>query len=416
MSDNVEIIPKNLNLQGTISLSGSKSISNRVLIIKALCHEDFHIENLSNSNDTTTLQNLLASDELKLNTGHAGTTFRFLTAYLSVTNRETILSGSERMHQRPIGELVTALRSIGAKIDYMEKEGFPPLHIYPSDIINDEVELTADISSQFITALLLIAPSLPNGLKVKLTSEPVSRPYIEMTLRIMEFFGIRYDWDGRLIDIPAQKYVAKDFFVESDWSSASYLYAAAAISNNSEITINGLTDQKIQGDSEIANIMTHFGVETKFSNRKITISKSETARTPTFIEYDFISQPDIAQTVCVVAAAKGTSLLMSGLQTLKIKETDRVAALKVELAKFGVSLMALPPRFSAKTEIEYYMQEGKISTDDKIEIDTYNDHRMAMAFAPLGMLLPLIIRDKNVVNKSYPNFWSDLSDIGFSIS
>lgn len=400
-------------ITGQINLSGSKSISNRVLIIQALCESKFEIENLSSSQDTETMRRLLASKDLEQNAGHAGTTYRFLTAYYALTGREVYLSGSERMHQRPIAPLVDALRSLGADIRYGDQEGYPPLQIKKANIKGDKVKLAADVSSQFISALLLVAPSLPNGLQIELESEPISRPYIEMTLSIMTYFGIEYNWSELTINIEPQKYKAKDYYVESDWSSASYLYAIAAIAESANLEISGLTNQKLQGDSAIVNIMKSFGVHTQFKEKAIIIHK-EQVMTP-FFEYDFISQPDIAQTISVVAAAKGTSLLMSGLQTLKIKETDRIAALKAELSKFSTSLMKMPTKFAAKTGIEYYMQEGKATTDIVPSIHTYDDHRMAMAFTPLALLYPIEIQNPEVVKKSYPSFWEDMIKLGFEV-
>lgn len=414
MSKNLKISHPTKIAKGTINLTGSKSISNRALIIQTLCKESFEIENLSNSLDTQTLIKLLASDDLELDAGHAGTTYRFITAYCAVTGRESILSGSDRMHKRPVGELVEALNSLGADIDYTGEEGYPPLHIKQGDITGSSVQLKADISSQFITALLLVAPILPQGLAITLESEPVSRPYIEMTLRMMEHFGIKYTWEGLKMTIAPQEYIAKDYFVESDWSSASYLYAVAAIADEADITINGLTDQELQGDSVISKMMTSFGIKTTHTNRSIHITKVNNDLIP-FYEYDFVSQPDIAQTVSIIGAAKGTSMLMSGLQTLAIKETDRTKALKKELKKFEVSFIKMPPKFSEKTNVQYFMQEGKAAQSTEVEIETYDDHRMAMAFAPLSILFPMIIKDKEVVCKSYPTYWDDLAQLGFTI-
>ena len=414
MSSTIKISHPSKIAKGTVNLTGSKSISNRALIIQALCQDDFQIENLSNSADTQTLIKLLASNDKELNAGHAGTTYRFMTAYSAVTGRNTLLSGSERMHSRPIGELVEALKSLGADIEYSGKEGFPPLLISPMDITGSTVNLQANISSQFITALLLIAPTLTNGLEITLESEPVSRPYIEMTLRMMEYFGVSHTWEGLVIKIVTQKYIAKDYFVESDWSSASYLYAIAALSNESDITIKGLTNQALQGDSAISNMMTSFGVESTFSDRSVRITKINNDPVP-FYEYDFISQPDIAQTMSIIGAGKGTSMLFSGLQTLAIKETDRTKALKNELKKYDVSFVKMPTRFAQKSEVQYYTQEGTAIPNEEAEIETYDDHRMAMAFAPLSLMMPLRIKDKEVVRKSYPNYWKDLEQLGFIV-
>lgn len=414
MSTTVKISHPSQKVEGTIKLTGSKSISNRVLIIQALCKEKFEIENLSNSADTQTLVKLLASNDIELNAGHAGTTYRFMTAFCAVTGRTSLLSGSKRMHQRPIGELVEALKSLGAEIIYKGEEGYPPLEIKKGTISGDTVRLKANISSQYITALLLVSPTLPNGLKIILESEPVSRPYIEMTLRIMQHFGIVYEWEELTIKIKPQKYIAKNYFVESDWSSASYLYSIACIAKEADIKIHGLTNQKLQGDSAISEIMTSFGITTNFEEKSITLIKKDNASIP-FYEYDFISQPDIAQTISVIGAAKGTTLLMSGLQTLAIKETDRTKALKNELKKFDVSFVKMPSKFTQKTEIQYFMQEGQAKSDKLVEIETYDDHRMAMAFAPLSLIFPLLVKDKEVVQKSYPTYWEDLTQLGFVV-
>lgn len=414
MSTNIKISHPTKVAKGTIHLTGSKSISNRALIIQALCKEKFEIENLSNSVDTQTLVKLLASEDKNLNAGHAGTTYRFMTAYCAVTGRDTLLSGSERMHQRPIGELVDALNALGAKITYKGERGYPPLEIEEGSINKNTVTLKADISSQYITALLLVAPTLPKGLKITLESEPVSRPYIEMTLRMMEYFGVKHHWEDLTIIIEPQNYIAKDYFVESDWSSASYLYAIAAIADEADITIHGLTDQALQGDSAISKMMTAFGIATDYNDRSLRITKAHNDAIP-FYEYDFISQPDIAQTISVIGAAKGSSLLMSGLQTLAIKETDRTKALKTELKKFEVSYVKMPLKFSQKTAVQYFMQEGKAKNNREAEIETYDDHRMAMAFAPLSILFPITIKDKEVVQKSYPTYWEDLTQLGFKI-
>lgn len=414
MSTTVKIFHPTKIANGTINLTGSKSISNRALIIQALCKTNFKIENLSNSADTQTLVKLLASDEKELNAGHAGTTYRFMTAYCAVTGRNTLLSGSERMHSRPIGELVDALKSIGADIEYADKVGFPPLLINAKNITGTCVTLKANISSQFITALLLVAPTLANGLEITLESEPVSRPYIEMTLRMMEFFGVIHSWEGLTIKIKPQEYIAKDYFVESDWSSASYLYAIAALANESDITINGLTDQALQGDSAISKMMVSFGIKSTFSDRSVRITKTNNSPVP-FFEYNYISQPDIAQTMSVLGAGKGTSMLFSGLQTLAIKETDRTKALKNELRKYGVSFVKMPLRFAQKSEVQYYTQDGIATSNENAIIETYDDHRMAMAFAPLSLVLPLKIKDKEVVKKSYPTYWQDLEQLGFEV-
>jgi 3-phosphoshikimate 1-carboxyvinyltransferase len=401
---------------GRVELSGSKSISNRVLIIQALCEDNFAIQNLSDSDDTKTLVKLLASDEYELDAHHAGTTFRFLTSYLSTRDGKNLLTGSERMQERPIGVLSDALISMGADIEYAKNQGFPPLIINsPKRKLNSKISLSAGISSQYISSLLLIAPTLPEGLEINLIGDIVSRPYLEMTLRIMKFFGVSHTWDGQSIKVAPQKYVAKDFFVEADWSAASYYYIIAALAEETDITLVGLQEVSLQGDSSIAEISKSFGLHTEYNKNTVRITKSGNSP-ESFFEYDFINCPDIAQSVSTMAAGTGVSGLFSGLQTLKIKETDRIKALQNELGKIHIYLSKLPPKFSKKTGVEYYMQEGNIDGDEMAPtFATYNDHRMAMAFGPLAQLFPIEIEDYLVVTKSYPRYWEDLKTLGFVV-
>lgn len=412
----IRITKNNKNTIGSIILSGSKSISNRVLIIKALCDDPFEITNLSDSDDTKTLQRLLNSDSYELDAHHAGTTFRFLTSYLGVRDGENILTGSDRMQERPIKALSEALIQMGADITYLKNNGYPPLKIgSPLKELESSIKLPADISSQYISALLLVAPTLPQGLKINLIGEIVSLPYLEMTLRIMEYFGVEHSWENQSIIVPHQKYQARDFYVEADWSAASYYYIIAALSDKVDITLRGLNKESLQGDSAIAKIGTSFGVKTEFRNKEIRLTKSK-EKAIDYFEYDFIKCPDIAQSVSTMAAGLGISGLFSGLQTLRIKETDRIAALQTELAKVQVYLSKLPEKFSKNSGIEYFMQEGSITESDLPPIfATYKDHRMAMAFGPLSILLPIEIEEHMVVSKSYPNYWSDLEKLGFQI-
>ncbi len=408
----------NKNLNGVITLSGSKSISNRVLLIRALCEESFQVTNLSDSDDTVTLERLLNSKSSTLDAHHAGTTFRFLTAFLATKPGSQILTGSERMKQRPIKALVDALNLLGADIEYLESEGYPPIKINtPKHDFNEEITLPANISSQYITALLLIAPTLPKGIMVTLEGKIVSRPYIEMTIKMMEYFGISVDWEMNQIIIKHQKYNAKDYYVEADWSAASYYYILAGLSETANITLNGVHANSLQGDSAIAEIGTKFGIETIYEKHQIRLIKEKSLKPIAHFEYDFIEQPDIAQSISVLSAGLGVNTLYSGLQTLKIKETDRILALQQELAKIGVHLNKMPSKFSKKSNIEYYLQEGKatINNQNSPSFDTYNDHRMAMAFAPLAILFPIIINEPMVVSKSYPKYWEDLKKLGFSI-
>lgn len=401
---------------GKIKLSGSKSISNRVLIIQALCEGSFEITNLSDSDDTKTLQTLLTSDSQELDAHHAGTTFRFLTSYLATREGENILTGSERMQERPIKALSDALIKMGADISYVNNEGYPPLKIgSPTRALDSKVSLSADISSQYISSLLLVAPTLPNGLEITMIGDLVSRPYLEMSLKIMEHFGVSHTWEGQTISIAPQKYEAKDFFVEADWSAASYFYIIAAFAQEADITLTGLQKDSLQGDSAIAEIGNSFGLQTEYIDNSIRVTKSGNPLEE-FFEYDFINCPDIAQSVSAMAAGTGVSALMTGLQTLKIKETDRIAALQAELAKVHIWLSKLPAKFSKKSVLDYYMQEGNIEGDEMAPtFATYKDHRMAMAFGPLAMLFPIEVEDHMVVTKSYPAFWEDLGTLGYEL-
>lgn len=410
------ITKKNKSAIGRIQLSGSKSISNRVLIIQALCEDTFEIDNLSDSDDTKTLQALLASDEYELDAHHAGTTFRFLTSYLATKEGENILTGSSRMQERPIGALSEALIKLGADISYVNNEGYPPLKIgSPKRTIDSKISLPANVSSQYISSLLLVAPTLPNGLEIELIGDIVSRPYLEMTLRIMEYFGVNHTWEGQNIKVSPQKYVGKDFYVEADWSAASYYYIIGALAEKTDITLVGLQKESLQGDSAIVEISKSFGLTSEYGDNTVRITKSG-AQLESFFEYDFISCPDIAQSVSTMSAGVGVSTLFSGLQTLKIKETDRIHALKVELAKVHVYLSKLPAKFSKNTEVEYYMQEGNIDGDERAPtFATYKDHRMAMAFGPLAQLFPIEIEEHMVVTKSYPKYWEDLKTLGFEV-
>ena len=401
---------------GKIKLSGSKSISNRVLIIQALCEKSFKITNLSDSDDTKTLQALLASDSQELNAHHAGTTFRFLTSYLATRKGKNTLTGSERMQERPIKALSDALIKMGADITYVKNEGYPPLKIgSPTRILDSKISLSAEISSQYISSLLLVAPTLPNGLEINMIGDLVSRPYLEMTLKIMEHFGVSHTWEGQTISIAPQKYQANDFFVEADWSAASYYYIIAAFAKEADITLSGLQKDSLQGDSAIAAIGNSFGLQTEYIDNSIRITKSGSPLEE-FFEYDFINCPDIAQSVSTMAAGAGVSALMTGLQTLRIKETDRIAALQAELAKVHVWLSKLPAKFSKNSNVEYYMQEGNIDGDEMAPtFATYKDHRMAMAFGPLAMLFPIEVEEHMVVTKSYPAFWEDLGSLGYEL-
>lgn len=416
MSYSLQVEAGTRSLQGTIKLTGSKSIANRVLLIRALTEGDFHIANMSESDDSVTMNKLLCSGDYELDAHHAGTTFRFLTAYLASRPGENVLTGSARMKQRPIGPLVDALRSLGADISYLENEGYPPLRIgSPDGNLKKEVSVRGDISSQYLSALLMIGPTLPEGLVLHITGDLVSRPYLEMTLQTMSFFGVQHEWEGQTITVPHQTYQARDYFVEADWSAASYYYSLAAMAEEADLVLEGLKEDSLQGDAAIAKIGESFGIHTTYLENKVRLVKSKEASAPAFFEYNFIKQPDIAQTVFAMCAATGTQGLFTGLQTLYIKETDRLAAFKTELQKVHVFLSKVPDRFKKNTVGEYYMLEGKADLSVIPVFDTYHDHRMAMALAPLALLGPIRVNEADVVSKSYPAFWEDLEQLGFVI-
>lgn len=400
------------NINAEIILNGSKSISNRVLIINALCNNQIQIDNLSNADDTIFLQHILQSKETVLDAGAGGTTFRFLTAYLATQEgREVILTGSERMQQRPIKILVDALQQLGADISYENNTGFPPLLIKGKKLKGGKVSLPADTSSQFITALLLIAPTLQDGLELELIGTIVSIPYIKMTLKMMEYFGVSSSFIGNIIKVKNNSYQPRPFFVEGDWSAASYFYSLAILANNATITLNGLTNQQIQGDSIIATIANDFGVETLFQDNKIVLLKKAK---PAFEKwsFNFIECPDLAQTVIAFGAALQIKMNCQGLQTLRIKETDRIAALDNELQRLSLASLIEIDENNWKL---FPLNKEKNTTTNNI-IQTYDDHRMAMAFAPLALVLNEInINEPNVVTKSYPIFWKDLEKCGLQI-
>ena len=417
-----KIAKPNRRIVGEITLDGSKSISNRILIINALCKENFKIDRISTSKDTQTLTKLLSQKDSNVyDAGAAGTTFRFMTAYLALQEGTQILTGSERMKQRPIGKLVNALHALGCDIEYVENEGYPPLKINaPNPLTTNELSISADTSSQYITALLMIAPTLPNGLRLTLEGNIVSLPYIQMTLSLMQYFGVEHAWSGNTIIVENQDYVAKDIVVEADWSAASYYYALAAFADELDLKLNGLFKNSLQGDSVAVEMGFHFGVDTTYIDATenteggLHLKKSGEPMTEMF-EWDFLKCPDIAQTFAVICAGTGVQGLFTGLETLFIKETDRVAALKNELAKVGVSFVKLPTKFSQKSHKQYFMVEGKAQWDKIPLFPTYEDHRMAMAFAPLAMINTIKIEDPSVVEKSYPEFWEDLKKLGFEI-
>jgi len=393
------------NLEAQIALPSSKSESNRALIINALSGNQLQLSNLSQARDTQTMIRLLNSPDLVLDVLDAGTTMRFLTAFCVATQRKSILTGTERMCERPIGILVDALRSLGANISYQKKDGFPPIQIEGFEPTTKYLAIRGDISSQYISALLMIAPLLPEGLDLELSGQVASKPYIQMTLDLMTNFGISYEWHENFIRINAQKYQAASYAVESDWSGASYWYSMVALSEKANIKLLGLKEKSLQGDKKIVDIMQFFGVDTVFETDGIRLVK-QPARVPDYL--DFTQCPDLAQTIAVLAAAKSIPLKMTGLQSLRIKETDRISALVNELAKCQVYTEVIG-------DSELWILPSHIQVPKKI-ISTYDDHRMAMAFAPLALLFKIGIENPKVVAKSYPSFWEDLQKVGFEIA
>lgn len=399
---NLQLYKSQLFTQNKIEITGSKSETNRLLLLQALF--PLEIQNASDSDDTQMMRNGLKISRGEVNISHAGTAMRFLTAYFSVTEgKNVILTGSDRMKERPIGILVSALQSLGADIQYLEKEGYPPLKINGKKILKSEVTIKADVSSQYISALLLIGAKLDNGLIINLLGECTSFPYLKMTLSLLEQIGVSVSFSERRIEVKSAKNIQYQIVkVESDWSSASYFYSFVALSNiGTSVELSTYKKNSLQGDSILSELYQNFGVTTTFSDNKIFIKK-ENHGTLSHFEYDFSSCPDIAQTLTVTCFGLGVSCDFSGLHTLKIKETDRLSALKNELTKLGAWVEVTDNRLEMKC----------LQMIENISIETYNDHRMAMAFAPLCVRIPLIINDFEVVSKSYPSFWEDCVKIG----
>ena len=388
-----------------IKLSGSKSESNRLLILRQW-YPNLSLENLSDSDDTIHLQEALSSTKKVIDIGHAGTAMRFLTAYYAgLEGKEVTLTGSERMQNRPIKILVDALMSLGAQIEYINEEGYPPLKIIGKNITKNYVSINGNVSSQYISALILIAPSLKNGLEIELLEEITSRPYLEMTLSLLRQLGITNSWEGSNIKIkPIKNIRDHTIVIESDWSSASYFYSLVALSKvGTSISLSSYIKESLQGDSCIVEIYKHFGVETKFQNNSITLTKTDVILSQSeesqMLNFDLNKAPDIAQTIAVTCFGLGLACSLTGLHTLKIKETDRLIALQNELQKLGAQIEVTNNSLHLK------------SSDNFIEnrtIKTYDDHRMAMAFAPLALKVPMTIENADVVTKSYVNFWKDL--------
>ncbi|UII80725.1 3-phosphoshikimate 1-carboxyvinyltransferase [Flagellimonas sp. CMM7] len=391
----------------SIKITGSKSETNRSLLLQAL-FPNIAIENLSNSDDGEVMQKGLKKSTGEVDIHHAGTAMRFLTAYFaSQQGKEVILTGSKRMKERPIKVLVEALTDLGAEIKYVNNEGYPPIKITGKKLSTSKVSLPANISSQYISALLLIAPSLENGLELELVGKITSVPYIKMTLALLEQIGVITQFEGNLIRIkPKNEVKDTTLIVESDWSSASYFYSIVALSNvGTKIQLSSYKKNSLQGDSVLSDIYKDFGVETSFSENQITITKATNSK-PATVTYDLSNAPDIAQTISVTCLGLNIGCHLSGLHTLPIKETDRLAAMKTELEKLGAQV---------DIDAESLTLHASEQMKSGVSIDTYNDHRMAMAFGPLALKTSLIINDAGVVSKSYPDFWKDLGTLGFDI-
>lgn len=371
-----------------IDLPSSKSISNRLLIIQALCKEKFELQNISDSDDTKCLQRALLSKENTIDVGHAGTSFRFLTSYLSIQNGdEYILTGSDRMKERPIKELVDSLKELDAEIEYIEEENFPPLKIKGVKLKGKRIKIDGSVSSQFISSILLVSPTIKGGLEIEIKGDLVSKPFVLMTLKLMSEFGVNWDWTENKIKIVEQNYLSEKYKVESDWSAATFWFQIASLSDNCNIKLNGLAENSIQGDKKVRNFFKNLGVESEFVNNQLILTKIPERTFPEKV--DLIETPDVYPSLKCTLFVKRISTEISGIQTLKDKETNRISAVENEMKK---------------------LHQSKI-------IETYNDHRMAMSFAPLCLKYgKLQINNAEVVSKSYPNFWEDLKKGGFKIS
>ena len=403
-----QISRKGKDLRGKINISGSKSESNRLLILRAYTSY-FNILNISDSDDTKTVMDALESNNEEINIGHAGTAMRFLTSYYSsISNSKKILTGSSRMKNRPISLLVEALNELGCDIEYIDKIGYPPIKINGKLISNNTVSLPANISSQYISSLMMLGVSLENGLNIKLSTKITSLPYILMTKRIIERIGGSVQINSNYVNIQQLKSkTITDQNVESDWSSASYFFSLAALSNYSDITLSTFFKESIQGDSKLVEIYKKLGVKTVFEENKIHLKKKK-IKLPDKISINLKDNPDLAQTIVITCLGLGVDCNLTGLHTLKIKETDRLLALKKEIEKFDVDLVKI-------TEESIELRNNS-NLKSEVCIDTYNDHRMAMSFAPLSIITPIIINNPEVVTKSYSKFWNDLELLGFSIS
>lgn len=409
------------NLIGCIRLPSSKSISNRLLIIRALASDSFDIANLSDADDTILLQELLQKirghqyrvSMTELDTANAGTVMRFLTAYLSMVPGKWILTGSERMKQRPIGILVDGLKSMGAQIDYLSKLGYPPVMIHGTSLKGREIIVDPGISSQFISALILIGPKIPNGLTLHLSGPAVSFPYVKMTISLLKDFGIHVVQGRSRIFITEGDYLPCNYTVEPDWSAAAFWYEAAALADHVDLELEGFTKNSIQGDSVVSDIFRAFNVITEFTAKGIHLTKSSQPLKENQFKFNFSDHPDIAPAVITSCSMLGLHGLFTGLKSLQIKETDRLLALKTEYEKIGI----IAETYSTGNLIPAIeIMAGRVTCPPGMQFSTYGDHRMAMTFAPLAILNGnILIENPEVVTKSYPGFWNDLVSLGYEI-
>ena len=390
-----------------LSLTGSKSITNRLLILRNI-YPSLTIKNKSKSEDSVVLENALKSSSNVKDINHAGTAMRFLTAFYSILeDKEIIIKGSKRMHERPIYPLIDCLKLIGADISYLKKDGFPPIKIKGKKLNFKKVEISSNISSQFISAILLVAPKLVGGLVIELKGKLISKPYVKMTLSLLNNLGIKTSFEGKLIKVAnLEKIQEKCINVESDWSSASYWYSIVAFSKRAEVRLNNFYKKSIQGDSVLVKYYKELGVDTKFVENKIILTKIKDFTPPKHLTLNLVDSPDLAQTIAVTCFGLKIHCFLDGLQTLNIKETKRLNALKNELTKLGANVQV--------TESSLKIFEAQKLKKNTI-INTYHDHRMAMSFAPLSLKIPISIENPNVVVKSYPGFWDDLKKAGFII-
>nr|WP_314835757.1 3-phosphoshikimate 1-carboxyvinyltransferase [uncultured Flavobacterium sp.] len=395
------------DLQAQIAVTGSKSETNRLLLLQAL-FPNITLANTSNSDDSEVMQKALKGNDEIVDIHHAGTAMRFLTAYFAVNEgREVVLTGSPRMKERPIKVLVETLQQLGAQISYENEEGYPPIRIKGQKITNNKVSIPANVSSQYISALLLVAPKLENGIELTLVGEITSIPYIKMTLALLNDLNIQTSFEGNVIKVyPKPEVASKVMTVESDWSSASYFFSLVALSDTAKIALSSYKGTSLQGDSALVEIYAKIGVETHFEENKMTLTKIKNFNFED-VTFDLNNTPDIAQTIVVTCLGLGIGCHLTGLHTLKIKETDRLEALRIEMTKLGANITVTNDSLTL-------VASNHINSN--VSIATYNDHRMAMAFAPLALKVPIIIDNAEVVSKSYPDFWEDLKTLGFKIS